>query len=249
MVACGAGEGAAHVAEELRFEQRFRDRTAVERHERRVAARARPVDRLREEFLAGAAVAADQHARIAGRDELRPRELRLEDRVVRDDAGTPRFAFHFRSRWPREAHGALDQRDEFLAVEGLRQIVEHAAAHRGDGVRDAPVGRQDDHRQRGVRAMQFVEERHAVGAAHAQVGHDHPRRRGRDPCEGFLGAAARHDVEAGGRQPDRHEPEEVRVVVDHQHPAGVFADPGITALRFTALHFISPGLAHFVFTP
>ena len=45
LVAVGAGEGAAHVAEELRFEQRLGQRAAVERHERALAPQRVEVDR------------------------------------------------------------------------------------------------------------------------------------------------------------------------------------------------------------
>ena len=53
-----AGEGAALVAEQLALDQRRRQRGAVDDDERRVAARAAPVDRAREQLLAGAGLAA-----------------------------------------------------------------------------------------------------------------------------------------------------------------------------------------------
>ena len=49
-----AGERAADVAEELRLEQRFRNRAAVERDEAVGAARAAVMNRARGELLAGA---------------------------------------------------------------------------------------------------------------------------------------------------------------------------------------------------
>ena len=56
-----AGEGAAHVAEELGLEQRLGNRAAVDRDEAVRAARAGVVDRARGELLAGAGFAGDQH--------------------------------------------------------------------------------------------------------------------------------------------------------------------------------------------
>ena len=56
----GAGERAALVAEELGFEQRFRQRRAVHRCERTVPARRRAVDVARDYFLAGARFAGQQ---------------------------------------------------------------------------------------------------------------------------------------------------------------------------------------------
>ena len=63
----GAGESAAFVAEHFRFEQFVRDGRAVDRHEGAPRALA---DKLwivaGDDFLAGAALARDQHRRIGG---------------------------------------------------------------------------------------------------------------------------------------------------------------------------------------
>ena len=53
----GAGERAAHVPEQLRLEQRFGDRAAVDGDERPRRAPAVRVDRARDQLLAGAALA------------------------------------------------------------------------------------------------------------------------------------------------------------------------------------------------
>ena len=62
VIAVGTGEGALDVAEELGFEQLLGDRAAVDGDEGRGGARAGTVDGVRQDFLAGAALAADQHA-------------------------------------------------------------------------------------------------------------------------------------------------------------------------------------------
>src|SRR5204863_5673599 len=69
------GERALLVAEELALEQRLRDGGAVERDERLSGARAPIVDRLRDELLAGAALAGDEDRRL----ERRHGEHRAED--------------------------------------------------------------------------------------------------------------------------------------------------------------------------
>jgi hypothetical protein len=66
-----ATEGAAFVTEQFGFEQRVRYRAAVDGDERRLRARAGAVQRARQQFLAGAAVAAYQHAGIGGSDQPR----------------------------------------------------------------------------------------------------------------------------------------------------------------------------------
>src|SRR5205085_3113460 len=61
-LALRAGERALLVTEELALDELARDRRAVHLHERLLLARAEPVDRPRDELLAGAALSRDEHA-------------------------------------------------------------------------------------------------------------------------------------------------------------------------------------------
>src|SRR5262249_13888619 len=65
-----AGEGAALVAEELGEEQRLDQGAAVHLDERAAPPRRRLVDRLGDELLAGARLAADEDQRVVRRDAL-----------------------------------------------------------------------------------------------------------------------------------------------------------------------------------
>ena len=65
-----AGERAAHVAEQLRLEQRLGDRRAVHLDQRHVALRAAVVDRARHQLLAGAGLAGDEHRALGLGDQL-----------------------------------------------------------------------------------------------------------------------------------------------------------------------------------
>ena len=65
-----AGEGALLVPEQLVLENLLGQRGAVEREERALGAIALVVQRARDELLAGAALAEDQHARGGRRDGL-----------------------------------------------------------------------------------------------------------------------------------------------------------------------------------
>ena len=94
----GAGEGAAAVAEELALEDALGERRTVDRHEEPVAPVARRVDGARDELLAGAGFALDEHRggrrrhprdqredvpnRGAVADDLVPRPGFLEIRVL-----------------------------------------------------------------------------------------------------------------------------------------------------------------------
>ena len=59
---------ASFVSEELAFQQRFRQRSTIDRHERPVVAAAVAMNRPRHQFLARTAFTTDQHGRIRGSD-------------------------------------------------------------------------------------------------------------------------------------------------------------------------------------
>ena len=65
----GPGERSPGMAEQLAFGQRRAQRRHVDRHERPVAAVAVLVDRAGDKLLARAALAANMHARLGGRDD------------------------------------------------------------------------------------------------------------------------------------------------------------------------------------
>ena len=73
------------MAEQLAFEEPLGDRGAVEAHIGAGAARAEVVNRLCDEFLAGAALAAQQHGRPAPRDDLGGQEDLLHALGAADD--------------------------------------------------------------------------------------------------------------------------------------------------------------------
>ena len=58
------GKRAAGVTEQLAFDERFRNRAAVDRHERRRLAAAEVMNRARGEFLAGARLALNEHGGV-----------------------------------------------------------------------------------------------------------------------------------------------------------------------------------------
>jgi len=70
VLAVGAGEAALLVAEDLAFDQVRRDRAAVDREEGALAAPAQVVDGLRDDLLAGAALAGDENFRVGSSDTI-----------------------------------------------------------------------------------------------------------------------------------------------------------------------------------
>ena len=79
-------EGAFDVAEEFAFEELMRHGRAVDLDERAITPRTRGVDDVRDELLADARFALDQHRRLRLRDRLQPREHFPERRTLADDA-------------------------------------------------------------------------------------------------------------------------------------------------------------------
>ena len=77
----GAGERAAHVAEQLALDQVLGNRAAVDGDEALVAARAAGVDGARDDLLAGAALAGDQHGRVGVRDAVDQARMRGDGRA------------------------------------------------------------------------------------------------------------------------------------------------------------------------
>ena len=115
-----------------------------------------------------------------------------------------------------ERQRALDLGQQRARFERLREIAEDAAFHRGDRVRYRAVRREDDDRQRGVLLPYRFEERHAVHAAHSQIGHDDARAGDGELCERALGALGGGHGVARSREPDLHEPQQIGIVVDDE---------------------------------
>ena len=92
----GAGEGAFLVAEELALDQRLGNGRAVDGDKGLAAAGAEVVQGAGDEFLAGAALAGDEHRNVAGGDTLDQREdlLHLRRRADQgaEDAGFAELA-------------------------------------------------------------------------------------------------------------------------------------------------------------
>ncbi|ABA47527.1 hypothetical protein BURPS1710b_2767 [Burkholderia pseudomallei 1710b] len=172
-----ARERAALVAEQLGFEQILRDRRRVQRDERAVRAWAVPVQRARDELLAGARFARDQHRRgrmrqpadraehVLHRGRLAEHLGRLGELVVVGHAAA-------QALFDR----APDQLDRLVDVERLREIFERAALkrrHRAVQIRERRHDDDGQPRQPVVHRLQQLEPR---AARHPDVGHEHLRR-------------------------------------------------------------------------
>ncbi len=193
----GAGKGAANVAKELALEQLIRQRGAVDRHERRIAARPVNVDGARDELLAGSTLAADQHRRGRHRDAFAQIEHLLHSRAAPDHAcrpralarQTPQLAVLAAQRSLRQR--PVDVQLQLVQAQGLGHVVVGAALDRLDRGVDGAERGHHDHRHLGVDRARCAEHVEAVDFLHAQIGDDQIGQISLGDGD-RLGAAARH---------------------------------------------------------
>ena len=128
----GAGEGAALEAEQLGLHQAFRDRAAVDDHQRRPVPLRMAMDRGRRQLLASSGAAADAHRRVGQRRALQLPVERVHHRALAD------HAVHRRHRtWhgpaavlqPRHAVGMTEHGGEQAVLAGQHHVVVAVVTH------------------------------------------------------------------------------------------------------------------------
>ncbi len=188
-----------------------------------VLARAGVVDGARQQFLAGAALAGDQYARIGAGHHVRLRELLFDQRGARDDLRAPVLV---RIHEAGDAQRLLHLVQQLLLVDRLGQEAERAQLRGMHGVRNRAVRREDDDLEARVAGLQFLQQADAVHLVHAQVG-DHqlgPEAAGgrQRQCRTFDG----FDLVVLRAQADGQEAQQPRVVVDDQDAGLAFGGMG-----------------------
>src|SRR5688500_15445436 len=145
LVAVGAGEGPAAVAEQLRLDQLRRDGGAVDADEGALDARARAVEGRRHQLLARPRLALYQHRGVRRRGRADDLVNLLDLRVAADE--TEVVAVALERALERavlaldvvELQGARRQHERLLGGEGLFEVVEGAALDGLDGEVERPV--------------------------------------------------------------------------------------------------------------
>lgn len=193
-----AGERALDVAEQLAFGQRFRQRRAVDMHQRAIAPARQAMQPVREQLLAHAGFAKQQDRQLGVGHDLQLMQQLVDGRALADDLPVVRGGIAGRQvaagraqradlgLEPRGARGGFDH-DGQLAQLGLRIGVEGADLERVERERapQLPFDMQADahavvHRQR--RAGLFVDQpvvRIGQGAVMVEACHAAPREDGR----------------------------------------------------------------------
>ena len=173
-----AGERAALVAEQLRLEELLGERSAVDGDERTGAARAEIVDRARDQLLAGARLAGDQHGGVALGGALDHAEHALHRLGAPDQLaqaiGLARAKLQAPAR-PRQHQRALDGGAHLFVGERLDQVLVRAQPHGLDGRLHRRVRGHQDHLDLGRARADAAQHLEAVHARHRQIAQHHLR--------------------------------------------------------------------------
>jgi hypothetical protein len=151
------------MAEELAFEERLRNRAAIERDEG-------PELRVLASWMARARSSfpvplSPHNSTGASLRAMRPRfrEHAIHQRAARDDAHAPIVVAL--GRRGREGQRPVHLGHQRARLERLGEVAEDAPARRLHRVGNVAVRREDDHGKRGKAAIDGIEEREAVHAA------------------------------------------------------------------------------------
>ena len=176
----GAGERAAHVAEQLAFDQLFRNGGAVDLDEGRAPAPAQRVDRPRDQLFAGAVFAVNQHAAVGRRGhgdllaEL-PHGIALANHgLVSIDLRAQGAVLRFERALPE---GVADDQHRPVVLKRLFEKVERAELDAAHGGLDVAVTR--DQHDLGI-DLAFAQPGERRQTVHARAA----RRRGRSSRSG-----------------------------------------------------------------
>ena len=165
-----ARERALLVAEQLAFQQRFGQRRAGDRHERLAGAIPGVVDGAGHQFLAGAALPADQHRAAQARNLLHQLENRMHLRAFADDVVKVILLVQPLPQdgvFPLQVldlDDALHQQRDFRRIARLDDILLRAFFHRRDGRIHGGIGGDDN--DGGIR-VDLADLHHGLDAIHA----------------------------------------------------------------------------------
>ena len=178
-----AGERALLVAEQDRLDQCFGERAAVDGDERLAAPLRAALDRARQELLADAGFAFDQHGNVRlgsalGKPHRAGHRIRTGDDVAKGEhAGVAPIGAAELVFQRVDPEGVLDRKLQPLGADRLDDEVDCAGAHRRDDGLDRAVRRLHDRRHRDLALAQALEHAHAVKIGHDKVENDEADRR------------------------------------------------------------------------
>ena len=169
-----SSEGAFFVPEQLAFQQRFRNRSAVDFDDRSGGARTPGVDHIGQHFFADPAFATDQDPAFRRGDQRSIVKNRLRERTGGDHAGRHHLVgAELHGRDFGHAGRLLHRREQLIEINRLGQIIERAIAHGADGVADICISRHQQDRQHRVLLARAAQGFQAGHARHSHVRDHH----------------------------------------------------------------------------
>jgi hypothetical protein len=160
------------------------------------------VDGARDELLAGAGLAGDEHGAGPLRRPLRQLQHVAHRLADRHHAVECVALLEFASQVAvlasesGQVHCTLHQRLQLVVVEGLLHVVDGAFFHGGDRRRNAGVGRHQDHRKSGHLLARTPQHLEPVDPGHPQVGDEQVVGLRGQGGEGLRGICVRNHVVA-----------------------------------------------------
>ena len=195
------------MAEELAFDQRWRDRAAVEGDKRLAGAPRETVNRPSGDFLPGAGSAGDQDGSAGASDpadDLEDARHRLgAAHEVAQAAGLLQLGpqgLDFRLQAPSVGQPVEDDL-ELRGAQRLHEVVEGPGAQRFDRVVDRALSRDDDSLAIRVLLARGLQDFNAVAVGQMDIHDQDPRIKPLDGLEGLLGGTDRSRLAA--QVPDR----------------------------------------------
>jgi len=166
LCASGGRECAFLVAEQLGFEDVLGGGAAIDDRERFIATWTRLMNGARDQLLAGAALARDEHPCVGARHHVCLRQLVFHQLTARDDSGAPIL---IDVRESGHLQRPLHMVEQILFVDRLGEKAESAALRRMHGVGDRSMRRQNDDLQARPTTLQFLQKADAIHLVHAQI--------------------------------------------------------------------------------
>ena len=218
----GAGEGAAHVAEQLGLQQRLGNRAAVERHERAASPQAVVVNRAGHQLLARACLAGDEHGAVGHRHGLEQLEEIAHRPAAADDPGEAVAAFELRPEvgvlgpQPPLLERRLECVEQLVELERLGDEIRGAALDCLDRILHRAVSGDHDADNVGVSRNRGLEHLAAIDAGQAEIRDDDIEGELGQPLDGLFAVGGFDHEVAAVRQPLGHHLAQRRLVFDDE---------------------------------
>ena len=216
----GAGKGALLVAEQLALHQVFRQRRAIDLHQRPFAPRRVEVNGARDQVLAHAAFAGQQHRGARGRHARDNGENFLHggapaDNVV-ERVTPPQFFAKLQVLVPQRAHfkGLLHYRHQVIERKGLQQEIGGARLHGFHRGLDGAESSHDDDGSLRVLAANGAQQLQPIHLRQAQIRQHQIRAVG--DLQRFFGSACFLHFETGGCELEFQDAAELLFILDYQ---------------------------------